>query len=278
MNGLRGAAESLACWMTATPQDVGGQVGKWGLILPIYVIHWNAPEWCAETVASLLASDRVEVDVTVIDNGSDVVPNLPHSVAIDFLPKNIGFTGGANRALALFRVRSEPYCCITSHDLRIERSALRRVAAVASENPMYGILGLNGEGLTGSKVIAREWISGTFLFLRRECIDTVGEFDPLFGSYVEDIDYSHRALAAGWKVGIVRDAIATSHGSIVPEQAVRMTNANLTLLAAKEGKYVVASLRLLGMLRRSLTRPRDHWLVSSAYTVRQLARWMMSRR
>lgn len=246
--------------------------------IPIYVIHWNAAEWCSQTVASLLASEGVDPDVTVIDNASPVTPTLPSSVAVDRLLRNTGFTGGANRALDLFQTRAEPFCCITSHDVQVDRDALRTAIIAATDSPAYGILGLNGEGLSGDEIIDREWISGTFFLMRRDCIESVGQFDPLFYSYVEDIDYCHRAIAAGWKLGIVRDAVATSHGSIARDQAIRMTHANLTLLAAKEGDYRLVSMRLLGMLRRAIAHPRDHWLASFTYSMRQLVRWIASRR
>jgi GT2 family glycosyltransferase len=245
--------------------------------VPVYVIHWNAPVWCSETVATLLSSEGIDLELTVIDNASHAIPTLPDAVALHALPRNTGFTGGANRALDLFRKRSEPFCCIASHDVQVAPDALRKVVAAATDNPSYGILGLNGEGMANGEIIERGWISGTFFLLRRECIEAVGDFDPMFGSYVEDMDYSHRAIAAGWKLGIVTQAIATSRGSIARRKAVRLTRANLTLLAAKEGDYTVVVSRLLGMLLRSFTTYGDDWPSSTAYTVRQLVRWLASR-
>ena len=36
--------------------------------VPVYIVHWNAPEWVASTCASFLDS-TVPVSVTVVDNG-----------------------------------------------------------------------------------------------------------------------------------------------------------------------------------------------------------------
>lgn len=45
-----------------------------------------------------------------------------------------------------------------------------------------------------------EWLSGCFMFVRREAIQHVGPFDLGFAKYFEDVDLSLRIAAAGWKV------------------------------------------------------------------------------
>ena len=238
------------------------------------MIHWNAPDWCVETVEALLASTTVQPDVTVIDNASScAMPTFPKGVTLERLPKNIGYSGGANHALKLFRRRTESFCCITSHDVHVSPDALELCVRFADSHPDYGILGLNGEGLSGELVHDQDWISGTLLFLRRTCISSVGDFDQTYGSYVEDIDYCHRAGAGGWKLGIVVSARATSHGSVDGRSALILTRANLTLLAAKEGEYRAVAARVVGMGLRSITNPGEEWPRSLLVTIKQLILW-----
>ena len=45
-----------------------------------------------------------------------------------------------------------------------------------------------------------DWVSGCFMFLRREAAAEVGLFDERFTKYFEDVDYSARMHAAGWRV------------------------------------------------------------------------------
>ncbi len=243
-----------------------------------YVVHWNAPEWCADTVQSLLASRDVELHLTVIDNDSMRVPDLPASVELEQLSTNTGFAGAANHALSLFRVRSSPgdLCCITSHDLSVEPDALHRCAVAMQQEPAYGVLGLNGEGLDGggNMVIERPWVSGTCLVLRPECIADVGLFDETYGSYVEDIDYCYRARDHGWRMGIVAGARATARGSSDAGRAVVLTRANHTLLAAKRGEYGLVAKRVLGMTWRAATVRGERWPASLLQTLRQLLRWL----
>jgi hypothetical protein len=45
-----------------------------------------------------------------------------------------------------------------------------------------------------------DWVCGSFLMIRRECLDRVGLLDEEFFAYDEDIDWCSRARRAGWKV------------------------------------------------------------------------------
>jgi hypothetical protein len=45
-----------------------------------------------------------------------------------------------------------------------------------------------------------DWLSGSFLFVRREALADVGRFDERFRKYFEDVDFCARAAQAGWQV------------------------------------------------------------------------------
>lgn len=45
-----------------------------------------------------------------------------------------------------------------------------------------------------------DWVSGCFLFARREAVRDVGGFDTGFVKYFEDVDFCLRMARAGWKV------------------------------------------------------------------------------
>lgn len=46
----------------------------------------------------------------------------------------------------------------------------------------------------------RDWLTGAFLFLRRQAVSDVGYFDKDYFMYVEEIDYAFRAKQKGWQV------------------------------------------------------------------------------
>ncbi len=224
--------------------------------LPVYLVHWNAPEWCRAAVVSLVASEGVGVDVTVVDNGSAdqlLTWVLPAGTRILPMDGNRGYAGGANAALEDWRRRrpDSELVVIGSHDLIVEPSTLRCLVDVVAEHPRAGVVGpllvapyrWAGGGWNGrtawqfdpdrtTGVVERAWTSGTCLLLRRACVDEVGDFDEALGSYVEDVDYGLRVNDAGWTVLVTHDATASSLGSVSTAVIERITT-NSVLLAAK---------------------------------------------
>jgi hypothetical protein len=243
---------------------------------PVYVIHWNAPEWCVSAVDSILRSEA-SVDLTVIDNsaqnGHSLHGRLPPSVRILEVPRNRGYSGGANRAVSDCKVRypKAEFIVIGSHDMHLAPGCLTQLLSVAEAHPQFGVL---APGLAGPKessggvwsghhayhlpldpsigLVERDWLTGTCLFIRMACLVDVGRFDERFGSYVEDVDFCLRVRDAGWKVGVVPSAKAWGLGTASP-QARAMIYANTVLLRAKRGGLLEAT-RALGNLAFNTTR------------------------
>lgn len=227
--------------------------------LPVYLIHWDAPDWCRSASLSILASQGVLISLSVVDNGQTTGPllreTLPEEVRVIKMPVNKGYTGGANAALADWRDRhpGSEFCVIGSHDLHVHRDALATLVSVATSRPDAGIVGpaltapLATSGgsanrgrfpqlpLDGAPEIAvRDWAVGACLLLRRECVDEVGSFDERFGSYCEDVDYGLRANDRGWKVLVATKARAYGLGSSSID-SVKSKAANSVILQAKRG-------------------------------------------
>jgi glycosyltransferase involved in cell wall biosynthesis/GT2 family glycosyltransferase len=223
----------------------------------VYLIHWNAVEWCASAAESVLGSRGVAVELTVVDNGASGGPALraalPPGVGVLTLPENRGYTGGANAALADWAARrpDAPFAVIASHDLHTDPDALARLVAVMDDES----IGITGPAVLGPTIsyggawdgsrgrlikappasddaVDRDWVSGTCVLLRRDCCDAVGAFDATLGSYVEDVDYALRARDRGWRVVIVPAARTWGLGTSDP-RAVRLATRNTMLLAAK---------------------------------------------
>ena len=204
-----------------------GRSERAGSSLPVYVIHWDAPEWCANTVMSLLSSDGVDLDVTVIDNGPNersvaLAGLLPASVRVVRTHSNIGFAGGANVALRDWMSGSYgDSVVVASHDLRLAASSLRELLDVIESHPELGIVGPGlrnfgepaDESDSDRAVEPCTWVSGSCMLMRRACILDVGPFDERFGSYVEDVDYCLRAADAGWGIAHVRGIAMNLTGS-----------------------------------------------------------------
>jgi GT2 family glycosyltransferase len=236
--------------------------------LPVFVIHWNAPDWCEETVRSLQMSEGVEVDITVIDNCSDRLPVLPESVTVDLRPKNTGYAGAANRAIDLASIEGAPAFALASHDVTVSPLCLAQMIDLANRSTQVGIVGPS----FGTETVQDGWLSGSLMLVRMTCVRDVGRFDPIFGSYCEEVDYCHRAIRRGWQLAVA-PARANTHGTRHSARARLLMDVNFTLLAAKEGDWGRMLHRIGGMVRRCVLGSRGHWCRALALTLRQLARY-----
>jgi len=237
----------------------GGHAAEPPGSLPVYLIHWDAPEWCASAARSVLASTGIDVDLTIVDNGQRQGPPLstllPPGARILPLGINRGYAGGANAAIADWRSRhaGAGLAVVGSHDLHVAPGALALLAATARARPATGVVapaiirprliaGGAWDGRTswqvgipdGNEPVERQWASGTCLLLRRECVAEVGAFDERLGSYMEDVDYGLRANDRGWKVTVVPAAQVWGLGSSCDEVDTRVA-VNTIVLAAKRG-------------------------------------------
>lgn len=215
--------------------------------LPVYLVHYNAPEWVRSACDSILRSD-VLVTLTVVDNSGNLA-GLESRIRVIRPENNTGYAGGANVAIRDWLTSDSELCVIGSHDLHLDAAALRLMAATMRAQPSLGIVGPHlgtdnsmPEPRTGVEEV--QWVSGTCLMMRRECIAQVGPLDERYISYAEDFDLCVRAGDHGWRVGLVREAVGhglgTAHGGQAPRRL-----ANSVLFDIKRYGYM-SGLRTIG--------------------------------
>lgn len=149
---------------------------------------------------------------------------------------NVGF-GRANNQL-LKHVQGD-YVLLLNTDAFVAPDTFKKTLAYMHANPQCGVLGVKLLGRDGSlqpscryfptpwnTFLARtglnrflpktqmvddmawdhasvrecDWVPGCYYLVRREVIDQVGLFDPLFFLYYEEVDHCKRVKAAGWQV------------------------------------------------------------------------------
>jgi GT2 family glycosyltransferase len=220
--------------------------------LPVYLVHWHAPEWCQSAVASLLASEAVDLSVVVVNNGGEV--DLPAQVRVIDAQANAGYAGGANIALEDWLAGDGEWCVIGSHDLHVAPDALATMIATGDRYPDVGIVAPDIDGwrptrsreeMVAPGVVEVDWSSGTCLMIRRPCALKTGPFDGAFGSYVEDVDYGLRARQAGWRTIIVLDAHAKGRGTAHGKTASYLVSGNTIYLVAKHEGLLAGGRQLL---------------------------------
>ncbi|HEV7527160.1 MAG TPA: glycosyltransferase family 2 protein [Acidimicrobiia bacterium] len=272
-------------------------------LIDVYLLHWHAPEWCARAAASVLESRDVRLRCFVIDNGSSggaaLAQALDPRVRVVATPRNIGYTGAANVALtrAFAEEPRAEFVVVAAHDLQVRPDTFAELSKVARADPAIGILGpvltAPAQNAGGSwrgwrakptsswndsiPFNEREWVSGTLLFIRPECVAQIGGLDERLGSYVEDVDICLRARDAGWRVGVATAARAAGLGSASKNVTV-FVDVNSVMLAVKRrglhacvailaryvywiGRGIVAACaprRARDRRRASLVHARDH--------------------
>jgi GT2 family glycosyltransferase len=203
-------------------------------------VNWNACDTTAAALASIDAQTRgIQYELIVVDNGTtrdNSVTELPRRFpSITFVPnpRNLGFSVANNQGISRARGR---HVLVLNNDTIQTGDALTAAVRYMDTHREVGALGIlhrNADeqgspqasafnfpkpwrellSLAGLRRDANDaapvtmaderdvdWVCGSFLLMRRECLDAVGPLDERFFIYDEDIDWCRRAWAAGWKV------------------------------------------------------------------------------
>lgn len=221
--------------------------------IPVVVVHWRSPARCHRTVGSLIAQAGVG-RITIVDNSGEATGvQWPPGVDVVRPATNCGFAGGANIGLVRSMASGSIAVLVMSHDAELEPGGLARLVTTLRTNSDIGVLGprhdLVGEGgelcKPGPHQLAEvDFVSGTCLLLRSECLREIGGFDAGLGSYCEDVDLAYRARRAGWRVMVDNAVAVTSRGSTSPMRD-RMIRSNAVVVLrrhrgvrAAAGSYV----------------------------------------
>ena len=212
------------------------------------MLSWNGRE---ETLACLnalaLAAGPDDV-IAVVDNGShdgsaDAVAAAHPEVTLLRNGTNLGFAGGNNVGIRHALAAGAAWVVLVNNDATVEPDALGALRAAAARRPDAGILagklffrvpadriwfagqrfwplvGYSGrprgygkeDGAAYRKEGPTGRAAGAFMAISRPALETIGLLDENLFAYVEDVDWSLRARAAGLKVLLVPSAIAR-HG------------------------------------------------------------------
>ena len=206
----------------------------------VIMLAYGQEEYLAEAVQAVLASEGVDVELVLVDNGAapESLAKVPldDRVQLRTPGENLGFAGGVNHGA---RSARHPILALVNSDAIVEPRALVQLAdALGDEavgivgatilladspehinsagNPLH-VLGLSWAGdmdneaasITQVREVASA--SGACLALRRETWDTLGGFPDEFFAYVEDMELSWRTWQHGLRVVVLPTARAAHH-------------------------------------------------------------------
>lgn len=200
--------------------------------LSVIVCSLNGERVLPACLSSLSASEGIDFEIIVIDNGSS--DSTPELVRRDFpnarliqTGRNLGFAGGNN--VGMQAARGEIFLLLND-DTEVPPDCLAKLCATFDADPKVGAAGCklfypdrktiqhaggvifaNGntghigarEPDTGQWDAAgeRDYVTGAALALRRSALEEVGLLDPgFFPIYFEETDLQRRLVRAGWRI------------------------------------------------------------------------------
>ncbi len=207
--------------------------------LTVVILAWGDEPILEESVHSCLASDGIEVDVVVVDNGctSGAVERLAtvDGVKIVTPAENLGFAGGCNLGAAHAQ---GDLLAFVNGDAVVRPDALARLAAALDDsvglataslriygdedtvnsagNPVH-FLGLSWAGGLGrpaadfAEPADVASATGAATVCRADRFAALGGFCETMFAYCEDTDLSLRSWQRGWRVVYVPEAVVLHH-------------------------------------------------------------------
>ena len=229
-------------------------------LIPVFILHWNCPDKCIITVKSFLEQD-IPLEIAVIDNGSleenaeKLRLNLPSVVKFFRLSENKGWGGAFNIFLKQWLVQhNSSYCVISAHDALLKTGCLKMLlkAIIADRkigiiSPEYGVRHLpKFSPVLGPRLINNinlrpigtvesvDFVHGTVMMFRRNCLAEIGLFDERFFVYGDELEICIRAKKHGWKNAVVWGAIVSNPITVSPKTVIDYLFARNTLILAKQ--------------------------------------------
>lgn len=204
------------------------------------LLAYGPEEWLEAAVRSVLASQGVEVDVVLVDNGctSDAVDRVRGLPGVQVLTPgvNTGYAGGCDLGAAQAR---GDWLAFVNSDAEVAPDALRRLVAVAAEpgvgiatgsirlaeapatvnsagNPLHflGLVWAGGHGQPATAHAHRRRVacaSGAGFVLSTTLWKELGGFAPEYFAYHEDTELSIRCWQRGLAVEYVPEAVVLHH-------------------------------------------------------------------
>ena len=201
----------------------------------VILVNYNGSDDTIECVQSLLSIDYKNIEILIVDNGSDteqikiLKDKLSDRINIIYLENNIGFAGGNNAGIKYSLKQNADYILLLNNDTIVESNLLTVLMNSIRAGNNIGICGpginyysdhrriwsvggkiskIRGTGVAIRKLKKNEkdsdkyvsFVSGCCMLIKKEVFQKVGNFDDNFFLYVEDADFCYRTIKAGFKI------------------------------------------------------------------------------
>jgi GT2 family glycosyltransferase/glycosyltransferase involved in cell wall biosynthesis len=201
----------------------------------VVVLAYAGEDRYPQVIASLQLEGIPLEEIVVVQNsaGSESAQNRTNTVQFLRLNANYGYAVAMNTGIRRHLEAGKEYVLLLTHDVGLRETSFSRMVAVARARPEFGVLGptlwwreaqrpfsFGGvrtvDGTTTHRldppsatddVLECDWVDGAAMLVRSEVFREVGLFDERFFLYFEETEFCLRAQRAGWRVGVVRNAV-----------------------------------------------------------------------
>lgn len=206
----------------------------------ISILNWNGAEKTLHCLASIQdeqtrTSAVADVSVVVLDNGSResdlaaLTASIPAFVSLQSLPKNLGFTGGHNIAIASAIAGSYDFIWLLNNDaIVVPGTLLQLVNEIMLDNTTGAVSPVLRDTADRETVVrcvnthnwikwesnrivqfdeaqrvqdeapASVWLDGTAILFRVKALEQTGPLDDRLFAYYDDDDIGTRLSRQGW--------------------------------------------------------------------------------
>ncbi len=250
------------------------------------LLNWNNAGETLEALRSVLVAEHRNFEVVIVDNGStDGSLVALRSLASDRvklieLSENRGYTGGCNVGMRYALDKGADYVWLLNNDSVVTATTLSSLVAVAESDPKIGLVtpmiaSLDDDSHltfaggviyvearrydeTNDPEQAMRWeqrypgkglVLGTAMLVRGSLMREIGLLDDRFFAYFEDIDYSARSLAAGYRNVVDRTSIVRHHEKNRDRTPLAMKPHYWYYMARNESRFWRKHVGLLRSLR-----------------------------
>ena len=212
-------------------------------IVPVNFNGLDDTRTCLRSLEALSAP----ASVVVVDNASNDDPTAIlkaefASVHVIRNPVNGGWSGGNNAGIRFALDRGADFVLLLNNDTTVHPDLVSRLLAAADAHPEFGIIGpairfmdepdltmtdgvlFNRHGYPGffeprpvpereSHVAEIDIVNGCCMMVRAAVFERIGLIDNRFFLIHEESDFCLRAQEAGWKCGVLAEALVWHKGS-----------------------------------------------------------------
>lgn len=236
-------------------------------LVSVIILNWNGRNFIERCLDSVIQTDYAKLEIIVVDNGSIdgsqcIIERKYPNVVLIKNKENVGFSKGNN--IGILKSRGD-IVILLNNDTIVQKNWVKEIVKYSSD-PKVGIIGCilllpNGNLLQSQGCIEKflgfwehvgagsiynnqykklnlnfDYVSGAAFGIKKSVIKRIGLLDPIFGSYVEEVDWCYRAKRVGYKIvvsdGVVYHYVSASWGNF-PLKQFYLTYRNKLLFIQK---------------------------------------------